>query len=377
MKQSIRNLIIFSMLVSVSMTGYAQSVTPLATTEVIPTTAASPVITATSTTTTTTTTSSQTVFDAFYAQMAAEQEALAKQAAAEEEAKANSAKIAAGMQLAFKYCPFLQESNAQKARKSISDIGKKAAEQADDPKSKDPSISQNGKQEIAQDKQGAGVSSSCDIIIKDSGEVGSAGAAILSVVRENKAAFAGNKLKDLSKLCPNYASMTQEKKELFWVWTMMSMSSVESSCNPEAENKNAPNGSAIGLFQLGKDQCNGANLKDKVENSKCAAQKLAAELTSRKTLIAKTANGNGSTNWAALCEGDAKVCGNNGDSVQKTKAMISKYSACGGGGAENNASAEGEKPSTAKSKSKGDRAPSGKSQKPQKPQNKSVTPEVT
>lgn len=350
----------------VSMAGRAQSVTPLATTEVIPTTAASPAITGTSTTTTTTTTSTQTVFDAFYAKMAAEQAALAKQAESEAEAQEKATKMAAALQLALKYCPWSQESNAQKARKSMSDIGKKAAEQADDPKSKDPSISQNGKQEIAQDKQGAGVSTSCDIIIKDSGEVGSAGAAILSVVRENKAAFTGNKLKDLSKLCPNYPSMTQEKKELFWVWTMMSMSSVESSCNPEAENKNAANGTAIGLFQLGSDQCNGANLKDKVENSKCAAQKLASELTSRKTLIAKTAVGaKASTNWAALCEGDTKACGKNGDAVQKTKAMINKYSACGGGG-EASASGDSEKSSTAaKTKPKGDRAPSGKSQKPQ------------
>ncbi|QLY25996.1 hypothetical protein [Bdellovibrio sp. KM01] len=375
MKQSIRNHIIFSMLFGVTVVGHAQSVTPLPATQVIPTTAASPVVTATSaTTTTTTTTSTQTVFDAFYAQMAAEQEALAKQAAAEEEAKSNATKLAAGMQLAFKYCPFLQESNAQKARKGISDINKKIAEQADDPNSKDPSISKNGKQEVAQDKQGADFNKTCDIFIKDDGNPGSVGTVILADIRENKSSFAGNTPKDIGKLCPNYTKMNEEQKNLFWVWTLMSMASVESSCDPGAENKDAPHGTAYGLFQLGKDQCNGADLKDKVENSKCAVRMLASELADRKTLIAKTATGkNGNTNWAAICEGNAKECGRNGDSVQKTKAKISQYSKCGG-----SVSSNDDKPADAEAKpKKGKRTPSGKSQKPQKPQKKAIEPQVT
>ncbi|QDK44165.1 hypothetical protein DOM22_02860 [Bdellovibrio sp. ZAP7] len=374
MKQSIRNLIIFSMLFGVSVTGHAQSVTPLATTEVIPTTAASPVVTATSTTTTTTTTSTQTVFDVFYAQMAAEQAAIAKQAEAEAEAQANAQKLAAGMQLAFKYCPFLQESNAQKARKGIADIGKKAAEQADDAKSKDPSISQNGKQEIAQDKQSADLGKACEIFMKDGGETGSAGAVVLAEVRENKSAFDGKRLKDIAKLCPNYSKMSEEKKNLFWVWTMMSIAKVESSCDPGAENKDAPHGTAYGLFQLGKDQCDGADLKDKVENTKCAVRKLASELAERKTLIASTATGkNGNTNWAAICEGNAKECGRNGDSVQKTKALISQFGACGGRVSSNDDnSAKGEE--KAEAKPKGKRSPSGK---PQKPQKKAIEPQVT
>jgi hypothetical protein len=359
MKQSIRNLIIFCVLVGNSAIGYAQSVTPITTTEVIPTTAAAPVVTAATTTTTTTTTSTQTVMDAFYAQVAAEQQALATQAEAEAKAQTNAAQLAAGMQLAFQYCPFLQESNAKKARKGISDIGRKAAEQADDPRSQDPSLKNENKQEVAQDKQGANVGASCDIFFKENGEPGSVGTALLAGVRENKSSFAGKVPKDMKFLCPNYSTMDEEQRNLFWVWVMMSMSSTESGCDPNAVNENAVHGPAIGLFQLGKDQCPNADLKNGIENSSCALKKFASEMSGRSTLIATSArSSDGATNWAAVCKGSEKECGKNPGAVQKTIDMIKKYSACG-----------------ASSDASSKRSPSGKKQKSPK-KSKSKQPQL-
>ncbi len=365
------------MSMATSLIGYAQSVTPLTTTTtVIPTTAASPVVTAATATTTTTTNSTQTLMDAFYAQLAAQQQAVANQAAAEAKAQATSAQIAAGMQLAFKYCPFLQESNAQKARKRISDVEKKIAEQADAPNSKDPSIKEQNKQSIGQDIQNASLPEACDIFIKSqNGEPGSVGTTLLAGIREEKSSFADKLPEDIQFYCPNYKSMDPEKKNLFWLWAMMSISATESGCESKAVNPKAVNGKAIGLFQLGKDQCPNSNLKDDVENAACALKKFSGEMSNRSTLFA-TSGGSvqGATTWAAICKGDQKACGKNPGAADKTIATIRKFSACGASPDGGAVSEPQQSADSADSSPKEKRAPSGKKQKKSR---KPIQPQIT
>jgi hypothetical protein len=326
MKQSYFKIMQIGLVVTLTSVAHAQSVTPITTSTIIPTTAASPVVTATTATTATTTTGTTTLYQIYAAQVAADM--AAAQTAAETQAKATQRgqQLAAAIQLGVQYCPFFREEQAKKTRKEMLDVERHIGKQSDDPKSKDQAIDTEAKKQVAEGKAATNFPEGCSSFVKDNGELGSMGNKVISQIRENK--FADKVPKDISLYCPKYESMSMEKRNMFWVWTMMSMAAHESSCDPSAVNKKNPD--AVGLFQLDKKNCGDANLKDGNQNAGCAVKRLATEMSSRKTLISKTANGENGTYWAVLCVGNEKNCGDNGDAAKNTIAMIKSYPECGG-----------------------------------------------
>jgi hypothetical protein len=90
----------------------------------------------------------------------------------------------------------------------------------------------------------------CRNFIDSGGDLGPWGKKIVSTIHniENNACFTSGAL--VEDLCPKYSSLSDEEKDLFWVWAYASIAQVESSCDTEAKNHNATYGRADGLFQL-------------------------------------------------------------------------------------------------------------------------------
>ncbi|UYL10031.1 transglycosylase SLT domain-containing protein [Bdellovibrio sp. SKB1291214] len=327
MKQLVCQFLKVGLIVSLTSLAQAQSVTPITTSTIIPTTAASPVVTANTTTTATTTTGTTTLYQIYAAQVAAEMAAAQTQAEAQAKATQRAEQMAAALKLGIQYCPFFRESQAQKTRKNINDIERQLGKQADESSSKDRAIDTAEKKSVAEGKAAMDFPEACSIFMKDNGELGSVGNKVIAQIRENRSVFADKVPKDMGRYCKNYESMNPEQRNMFWVWAMMSMASHESSCEPTAVNKNNPK--AVGLFQLNTETCGDANLRDGLQNADCAVKRLATEMSKRNTLVSKTANGENGTYWAVLCMGNEKNCGDNGDAAKNTFAMISSYPDCG------------------------------------------------
>lgn len=101
-------------------------------------------------------------------------------------------------------------------------------------------------------------SDACLNFITNNGEVGAFGPwgeAIISYLDDkgNDSIFFSSDLSGMSSgvtACPNWKEMTIEEKKHFWVWVMASISTIESTCNPNARNGASTNGVAVGLVQL-------------------------------------------------------------------------------------------------------------------------------
>ncbi|WP_413586364.1 hypothetical protein [Bdellovibrio sp. HCB274] len=348
MKQAFQNLLLVSFLVLAAGSVSAQTVTPLQSVPIQETLPAAPVVTAPVTTTTTTTTLAPTMMDLYLQQAAAQEAALAAQATAAAETEAKSKQLAAGIQLAMKACPFFQEPAAKKIKTDSLKI--QEAIGRDSNQSPDPTVSEKDKAGNRDSKGDAFVSKSCDSFINENGEYGALGNKILAGIRENPESFSSKVPTDMKSICPKYSSMDEEQRNKFWVWTMMSMASTESSCDSEKVNQDAPNGAATGLFQLSADVCGkDVDLVNAMQNADCAVNRMASELKNRSKLISTTALGENGTYWAAICipKKGSKDCGDNKDAGKKTLTMIRKYSECGYSAAAGKKPGSGKKRGTA------------------------------
>jgi|GEM_PF-2060383 len=170
----------------------------------------------------------------------------------------------------------------------------------------------------------------CDNFINKEGQLGAWGSYTLQLIKDKPDSFGLNVPDDITKWCPNYPKMTKDQRELYWVWIIMSMASSESSCNPTNDNRNAPNGTAIGLLQVWKPVCPKArDLHVPYQNIQCGVDLLAKELQNRDTLMTPTSRGSEGTYWGPLRSDDwNRARGGDIRGAQKTRSLMSQYRYC-------------------------------------------------
>ncbi len=99
------------------------------------------------------------------------------------------------------------------------------------------------------------INNKCKQYIREDGSVGPWGREVLENFKTvcNECFFGPNNV-DVSNVCPKFQFFDQETKERFWVWTVMSMTQKESSCNPRANVRGTRVGNhwerAVGLLQM-------------------------------------------------------------------------------------------------------------------------------
>lgn len=289
------------------------------------------------------TTIDTTAYDAFVNQIRATSANFAKaQAAAANAAKQSAKEEASKSKLLSKLiqsCPLFQfqtsepmagaEKPAKKAAESVMDVAWKAreAEGYIYEKDLDQELSKTvGKDAMAKFAEG------CDHFMNAEGKMGSWGSWALQLIKDKSKSFGKNVPDDITKWCPNYPKMNKGQRDLFWVWAMMSMASSESSCRPTNDNPNAPNGTAVGLFQLESRVCSKAtDLHNPYQNITCAVDLLASELDSRDTLMTPTSKGEKGTYWGPLRNDDYnKKRGGDIKGAKKTRALMQEYRYCKG-----------------------------------------------
>ena len=139
----------------------------------------------------------------------------------------------------------------------------------------------------------------CRNFISDKGDPGSYGPWGEMVVKyldekgENSIFFS-EELTGMStgvQACPNWKDMSIDEKKHFWVWTMASISKIESTCNPKARNGQSTNGVAVGLVQLDErksqrswrgQNCKTASVAGVEDNLRCGLDILAELLEGKK-----------------------------------------------------------------------------------------------
>ncbi|WII72541.1 hypothetical protein QJS83_01485 [Bdellovibrio sp. 22V] len=190
-------------------------------------------------------------------------------------------------------------------------------------------LDRNTSRTIGQDAS-ATFAKGCDHFINKEGQLGSWGSYTLQQIKDKPESFGANVPDDITQWCPNYPKMNKDQRELYWVWIIMSMASSESSCNPRNDNRNAPNGTAIGLLQVWKPVCPKArDLHVPYQNIQCGVDLLAKELQNRDTLMTPTSKGPEGTYWGPLRSDDwNKRRGGDIDGAQKTRALMSQYRYC-------------------------------------------------
>ena len=112
---------------------------------------------------------------------------------------------------------------------------------------------------------------------------------------------------DMDKFCPEFKNMDQNRKDYFWLWFFASLSKPESTCQSGAVNPNAPNGNAIGLFQLEANKCiplginvSSQELLNPDRNIECAVSRFGKEMAERGTIQIGYSNRKGGTYWGEL-----------------------------------------------------------------------------
>ncbi|WP_142695373.1 hypothetical protein [Bdellovibrio sp. NC01] len=279
-----------------------------------------------------------TAYDTFVKNMQATTANLAAQQTAAATAATQTAQKQALIKGVVGLCPLMfNQSNSQpmqgterklkKTAKDVSDIAVKAREDAgyiyEDDIDKDISMS------VGKDMAGK-FAEGCDHFMNSEGKMGSWGSFALQAIKDKPKAFGDNVPDDITKWCPNYPKMNKSQRNLFWVWTMMSMASSESSCKPTNDNKNARNGTAVGLFQLESRVCPKANdLHEPKDNIQCAVDLLSDELESRDTLMTPTSKGSTGTYWGPLRSDDwNKKRGGDIAGAKKTRELMKQYRYC-------------------------------------------------
>jgi len=168
----------------------------------------------------------------------------------------------------------------------------------------------------------------CQEFIDRDGNIGDWGDYAKIQIQDRARTFVDNPPDDITQFCPNFVNMTPERRVLFWVWVLASMSAPESSCNP-----NERSGDAVGLFQLDEQGCRVAGvyvssreLRNPYKNIRCAVARLEFELRHRDKLIADHSRDKTGTYWAVLRGRSASPVDRRG--AMRTLALLPQYSDC-------------------------------------------------
>lgn len=175
---------------------------------------------------------------------------------------------------------------------------------------------------------------SCENFMNKEGKMKGWGFTALEGIKRHPASFGEKVPSDIARWCPNYAKFSKEERDLYWVWTLTSMASSESSCNPGANNTSAPNGTAYGLLQVEPKICPKAdNLAVPTQNITCAVDRLADELDGRANLMTGTSSSpdrNRNTYWGPLrCDDYNRRRGGDIVGSLKTRCLMTQYTKCG------------------------------------------------
>ncbi|XGC80562.1 hypothetical protein ACES2L_14630 [Bdellovibrio bacteriovorus] len=292
--------------------------------------------------------------DAAFAQMQAQQQymiqqqqiqaqQLAEQQAAQAEAAVDAQKKQNIFQLIFGFCSNMFRGQPQTAMgsqgKGLSDYAYNMGDAAYRAREEKGFVYEEGMDREIARRVGSeaavnisGFEKGCHQFINKEGQLGPWGSYALQQIKDKPNSFGDNVPSDITTWCPNYPKMSKNERELYWVWVLMSMSYSESSCNPVNDNPNAPNGTAIGLFQVWKPVCPKArNLHRPNENIQCAVDLLSKELENRDNLMTPTSRGREGTYWGPLRNDDwNKRRGGDISGAQKTRALMAKYPYCQG-----------------------------------------------
>jgi len=95
----------------------------------------------------------------------------------------------------------------------------------------------------------------CKLFMSTNGEYGSYGRIVKNYIDEKlHKVFLSNNILGMSthpNICPNWAKFDEATKVKFWVWTMASISAIESACNVAVKDKRDVTGEyTFGLYQL-------------------------------------------------------------------------------------------------------------------------------
>ncbi len=280
-----------------------------------------------------------TAYDAFVAQMQATSANYAAAQAAQLKAVQEQQSKAQILQLLVQSCPFFHKQSSQpmpgpekkikKTARTVTDAAFEAREEEGFVYEKD--LDQNISKAVGKDAS-ATFAEGCDHFMNKDGKMGPWGSWAFQLIKDKPKSFGANIPDDITKWCPNYPNMSKGQRDLFWVWTMMAMSSSESSCKPKNDNPNAPNGTAVGLFQLESRVCpKASDLHNPNQNITCAVDLLASELDSRDNLMTPTSKGSKGTYWGPLRSDDYnKKRGGDIKGAQKTRALMKEYRYCKG-----------------------------------------------
>ena len=275
-------------------------------------------------------------FNAYVAQMQAQTANIAAQQEAAQATLQKQLQAQMAIQLLFQYCPLMlkqqvapmpQAPKLKKTSYQVMDAAWKAREDEGYVYEKDVDLDLS--KEIGKDASGK-FAQCCDQFMNKDGKMGPWGSWALQLIKDKPESFGQKVPDDITKWCPNYPKMNKNQRELFWVWTMMSMASSESTCNPKSDNPNAPNGTAIGLFQLEGRVCPSArDLHNPNENISCAVNLLAKELENRDTLMTPTSKGQEGTYWGTIRSDDwNKKRGGDIQGAKKTRELMKQYRYC-------------------------------------------------
>ncbi|UOF00718.1 hypothetical protein [Bdellovibrio reynosensis] len=290
--------------------------------------------------------------DAAFAQMQAQQQymlqqqqlqaqQLAEQQAAQAEAAASAQKKQGIFQLIFGFCSNMFRGSPNTAMgsqgKRLSDdaysIGDAAYRARESQGFQyEQGIDRELARRVGSSAATGNFSAGCNQFINKEGELGPWGSYALQQIKDKPQSFGENFPGDITNWCKDYGKMSKDQRELYWVWVLMAMSSSESSCNPTNDNRNAPNGTAVGLFQVWQPVCPKArDLHRPNENIQCAVDLLAKELQNRDTLMTPTSRGRQGTYWGPLRNDDwNKARGGDISGAEKTRAIMGKYPFCNG-----------------------------------------------
>jgi hypothetical protein len=176
----------------------------------------------------------------------------------------------------------------------------------------------------------------CEKFINQEGAVGPWGRTALVEMDNHKDVYEKNVPSDITNFCPTFLTMSIERRRYFWLAFFAAISKPESSCSQNAVNHNAPNGDAIGLFQLETPACErvGVHLSSQElfnahQNTRCAVALFAQEMKSRPNIFTGHSRGHGATYFAELRDDDYNLArGGDIGAHKRTVEILRKYPDC-------------------------------------------------
>lgn len=97
---------------------------------------------------------------------------------------------------------------------------------------------------------GIGMAANCQNFVTKTGALGPWGSFIASTISPQTHPYLFKPAKDMSKVCPNFKSMSDSEKERFWIWLVAAVASNESSCTERVKAKGVRGATAAGLMQM-------------------------------------------------------------------------------------------------------------------------------